>query len=217
MREILNGNVVFELDDELWFPHPEELYVDDRDNVIRYIGAGDQGFIAVGGDLRTERLLLAYDNGYFPWYPFRKCEIHWYCPRQRFVIFPDEIHVSHSMRTLMNKRQYHVTYNRDFDGVIKGCSQVDGRYDAKGAWLGEEMMRAYRHLNRLGYATSVEVWDDDEETSSEETEPLIGALTSNDFIVLVKPTFTVPSSPRDVESILVFWFHQCLPSGAYRS
>lgn len=161
MRDILNGNVVFELNDELWFPHPEELYVDDRDNVIRYIGAGDQGFIAVGGDLRTERLLLAYDNGYFPWYPFRKCEIHWYCPRQRFVIFPDEIHVSHSMRTLMNKHQYRVTFNTAFDQVIRGCGTVDGRINDYGAWLGDNVVEAYTRLHELGRARSVEVWRGD--------------------------------------------------------
>lgn len=142
--------MVFQLSDDIIFPDPR-------------MGEED-GLLAVGGDLSEERLLLAYSYGIFPWFSFRDWPYPaWHCPMRRFVIFPDEIHISHSMRTLMNKRQYHVTYNRDFDGVIKGCSQVDGRYDAKGAWLGEEMMRAYRHLNRLGYATSVEVWDDDEE------------------------------------------------------
>ena len=82
---------------------------------------------------------------------------------QRFVIFPDEVHISHSMRTLMNKKTYRVTFNQDFDGVIKGCSEVDGRYDMAGAWLGENMMAAYRHLNRQGYAASVEVWNHEEE------------------------------------------------------
>ncbi len=141
--------MVFELTDDIVFPDPR---------------MGDEsGLLAVGGDLSERRLLLAYSYGIFPWFSFRDWPYPaWYCPMQRFVIFPDEIHVSHSMRTLMNKHLYHVTINCDFDGVIKGCSEVDGRYDMKGAWLGEEMMKAYRYLNRQGYAISVEVWDADE-------------------------------------------------------
>lgn len=141
--------MVFQLSDELVFPDPR-------------MGEED-GLIAVGGDLSEERLVLAYSYGIFPWFSFRDWPYPaWYCPMQRFVIFPDEIHISHSMRTLMNKNIYHVTFNRDFDGVIAGCSEVDGRYNMKGAWLGEDMMAAYRHMNRQGYAISVEVWDDDE-------------------------------------------------------
>ncbi len=140
--------MVFQLSDEIVFPDPR-------------MGEED-GLLAIGGDLSEERLLLAYSYGIFPWFSFRDWPYPaWYCPMQRFVIFPDEIHISHSMRTLMNKGNYLVTFNRDFDGVIAGCSEVDGRYDQKGAWLGEEMMKAYRHLNRQGYALSVEVWDAD--------------------------------------------------------
>jgi len=141
--------VVFQLSDDIVFPDPR-------------MGEED-GLLAVGGDLSEERLLLAYSYGIFPWYSFRDWPYPaWYCPMQRFVIFPDEIHISHSMRTLMNKKAYHVTFNNDFDGVITGCSEVDGRHDMKGAWLGKEMMAAYRHLNRQGYAVSVEVWDSDD-------------------------------------------------------
>lgn len=138
--------MVFQLSDELVFPNP-------------YLGEED-GLLAVGGDLSEDRLLLAYSYGIFPWFSFRDWPYPaWHCPLQRFVIFPDEIHISHSMRTLMNKHTYEVTFNRDFDGVIKGCSEADGRYYQNGAWLGEEMMKAYRHLNRQRYASSVEVWD----------------------------------------------------------
>lgn len=138
--------MVFQLSDEMVFPDP-------------HLGEED-GLLAVGGDLSEERLLLAYSYGIFPWFSFRDWPYPaWHCPLQRFVIFPDEIHISHSMRTLMNKRVYKVTFNRDFDGVIEGCCKVDDRYHQKGAWLGEEMITAYRHLNRQGYASSVEVWD----------------------------------------------------------
>jgi leucyl/phenylalanyl-tRNA--protein transferase len=142
--------MIFELGDGLVFPDPR-------------LGQ-ENGLLAVGGDLSLPRLLLAYSYGIFPWFSFRDWDRPaWYCPMQRFVIFPDEIHISHSMRTLMNKKAYHVTFNDDFDGVIAGCSKVDGRYDMNGAWLGEDIMKAYRHLNRQGYAVSVEVWNQENE------------------------------------------------------
>ena len=142
--------MIFELTDDIVFPDPR-------------MGEED-GLLAVGGDLSVDRLLLAYSYGIFPWFSFRDWPYPaWYCPMKRFVIFPDEVHISHSMRTLMNKKTYRVTFNQDFDGVIKGCSEVDGRYDMAGAWLGENMMAAYRHLNRQGYAASVEVWNHEEE------------------------------------------------------
>lgn len=138
--------MLFQLSDELVFPDP-------------HLGEED-GLLAVGGDLSEERLLLAYSYGIFPWFSFRDWPYPaWHCPLQRFVIFPNEIHISHSMRTLMNKGTYNLTFNRDFDSVIEGCSQVDGRYYQNGAWLGEEMITAYRHLNRQGHAASVEVWN----------------------------------------------------------
>ncbi len=138
--------MIFQLSDDIVFPDPR-------------MGEED-GLLAVGGDLSVDRLILAYSYGIFPWFSFRDWpEPAWYCPMQRFVVFPDEIHVSHSMRTLMNKGIYRVTFNRDFDGVIQGCSQVDNRYYMAGAWLDENMMTAYRELNRQGYACSVEVWN----------------------------------------------------------
>lgn len=136
--------MVFQLDESVSFPDPR-------------LGE-DDGLFAVGGDLSVDRLLLAYSNGIFPWFSFRDSkDIMWYCPMQRFVIFPDKIHVSHSMRTLMNKGKYSVTINRDFNGVIENCSSL--RYDKDGAWLGADMMRAYKELHRQGFAASVEVWD----------------------------------------------------------
>ncbi|MDE6410774.1 MAG: leucyl/phenylalanyl-tRNA--protein transferase [Muribaculaceae bacterium] len=115
------------------------------------------GLFAIGGDLSADRLLLAYSLGIFPWFSFRDYdEPMWYCPMERFVIFPEEIHISHSMRTMMNKGEYEVTMNKDFSGVINGCSE--GRIDEEGAWLGERMIEAYSRLHELGFASSVEVW-----------------------------------------------------------
>lgn len=142
--------MVYQLSDEIAFPDPR-------------LGEED-GLLAVGGDLSADRLLLAYSYGIFPWFSFRDWPYPaWYCPLQRFVIFPEEIHVSHSMRTLMNKHHYKVTFDRDFEGVIHGCSDVDDRYNQKGAWLGEDMIDAYTDMYLRGYAHSVEVWNPDNE------------------------------------------------------
>lgn len=120
------------------------------------------GLLAVGGDLSVERLLVAYSNGIFPWYGFRESpEILWWCPMERFVIFPSEIHVSHSMRQLIRSRRYTVSVNSDFKGVIEQCSLVNRRNEQPGAWLGDEMKEAYMRLHDLGYATSIEVRDAD--------------------------------------------------------
>lgn len=145
-----------ESSDEIYFPDP-------------HLGDPD-GCFAIGGDLNIDRLLLAYSNGIFPWYSFRdQKDILWYCPMQRFVIFPEEIHVSHSMRTLMNKGKYSVGINENFERVIRGCSEAQGRINEEGAWLGENIIKAYTELHDQGFAASVEVWDD-------ETGKLVGGL-----------------------------------------
>lgn len=135
--------MVFQLTDKLTFPDP-------------HYGDPD-GLLAVGGDLSIDRLLLAYSNGIFPWYAFRDGVIQWWCPLDRFVIFPDEIHVSHSMRTLINKGTYRVTFNQAFSEVIHHCGKL--RMEQEGAWLGNEMMEAYTRLHEQGFAANVEVWE----------------------------------------------------------
>ena len=143
----------FQLDEELIFPDP-------------HLGEPD-GLLAVGGDLSVDRLLLAYSHGIFPWYSFRRSDILWYCPMERFVIFPEEIHISHSMRTLMRKNLYRMSINENFSEVIHQCSISDGRNEVDGAWLGDDMIEAYTQLHRQGFAASVEVW---------EGERLVGGL-----------------------------------------
>lgn len=155
--------MVFQLDDTITFPDP-------------HYGEPD-GLLAVGGDLSVDRLLLAYSNGIFPWFSFRDYEEpQWYCPMQRFVIFPKEIHISHSMRTLLNKGRYEVSINQDFEGVIRQCSLL--RADKPGAWLGEDMIEAYTELHRQHFAASVEVWDPiaDGNDSEGPTHRLVGGL-----------------------------------------
>ena len=139
---------VYQLDDKLWFPDP-------------HLGE-DDGLVAIGGDLSIDRLLLAYSNGFFPWFSYKDQEEPlWFCPLERFVIFPSEIHISHSMQQLINQQRYRVTMNEDFEGVIQGCATAQNRNQEEGAWLGPDIMKAYTGLHQQGFAASVEVWDGD--------------------------------------------------------
>lgn len=133
---------VYLLDEDIWFPPPA--------------GADENGLLAVGGDLKPERLLLAYSNGIFPWFN-EDTEIMWWCPKERFVIFPEEIRISRSMKKFMKKTSLRVTVNQDFAGVIKNCRKL--REEKEGTWITDDMEEAYRELYSLGFAASVEVYD----------------------------------------------------------
>lgn len=137
---------VFRLDEkEISFPHPTL--------------ACEDGLLAVGGDLSVERLLLAYTHGIFPWYNPGE-EIMWWCPRERFVIFPKEIHISRSMKKYMKKHKLRVVLNRDFADTMRRCRLK--REFNEGTWISDEMEEAYQRLRDAGYALSVEVLEDDE-------------------------------------------------------
>lgn len=160
---------VYQLDEGLWFPNPK-------------YGEPD-GLFAVGGDLSVNRLLLAYSHGIFPWYAYQLYDKpHWYCPMDRFVIFPKEIHISHSMKQLMRQGKYHITMNQDFKGVINACSKADCRNTDMGAWLGPQMIRAYTQLHKMGIAHSVEVWEAKEtENNTSIPRHLVGGLYGIDL------------------------------------
>ncbi len=132
---------------------------------IEEVGAYDT--IAVGGEFSERRLTDAYSKGIFPWYPYLSSVIVWTCPVERFVIFPSEIHVSHSMRTLLNSGRYRVTFDENFTGVVLNCATVDGRHENEGAWLGGDLLMAMLKFHKQGHAHSVEVW---------EGEDLVGGL-----------------------------------------
>ena len=139
--------MIFELSSELLFP-PAHL-------------AEENGLLAVGGDLSSERLLLAYISGIFPWYS-EGDPILWHSPDPRFVLFPKQLIISHSMQKLLKTERYKVTFNTSFDEVIQQCSKVK-RKDQAGTWIVNEMIEAYRALHQKGYAVSVEVWNKEEE------------------------------------------------------
>ena len=119
-----------------------------------------EGIIAFGGDLRPERLILAYQNGIFPWYNEGE-PIIWYCPEDRMVLFPHELRISKSMRQLMRNNTFRITSNTAFEQVISQC-QNSPRKDQLGTWITDDMKQAYLKLHELGFAKSIEVWQDDE-------------------------------------------------------
>lgn len=120
----------------------------------------EDGLVAVGGDMHPLRLMHLYCHGFFPWFPYKLTDqIEWYCPLDRFVIFPNEIHISHSMRQLMKKGTYRVTVNEAFDDVILNCRKAGGRDKELGAWLSMDIVDAYTELHEYDIVKSVEVWD----------------------------------------------------------
>lgn len=132
---------VFALDAQIRFPPVTQAEPD--------------GLLAIGGDLSVERLLLAYRSGIFPWYEGK--EILWWSPDPRFVLFPDELKVSKSMKALLKKQAFAFTLNHDFKAVISHCKSIF-RPGQQSTWITPAMKLAYTHLHELGYAHSAEVW-----------------------------------------------------------
>lgn len=131
------------LDNEIAFPHPEIVKT--------------SGILAIAGDLSIDRLLLAYHYGIFPWYNENE-PIIWWCPRPRFVIFPEKVKVAKSMNSYFNQNKYQVTYDQHFQDVIRYC-QYTPRHNQEGTWINENIVNAYTQLHHMGHAMSVEVWE----------------------------------------------------------
>jgi leucyl/phenylalanyl-tRNA--protein transferase len=118
--------------------------------------ANEDGLLAIGGDLSVERLELAYKSGIFPW--FNQGEpIIWYSPNPRMVLFPNELKISKSMKQVIRKNEFKVTFNKNFPQVILNCKQIY-RAGQGGTWITNEMQQAYIALHKKGIAKSVEVW-----------------------------------------------------------
>ena len=138
--------------------------------------ANEYGMLAIGGDLSTERLLLAYKNGIFPWYSEGE-PIVWYSPDERMVLFPDELKISKSMRKILNKKAFKITHNKAFKEVIFNCKTIN-RKEEFGTWITDEMEEAYINLHQLGIAKSIEVWQINTALSGSNQEgyKLVGGL-----------------------------------------
>lgn len=134
---------IYRLDERLLFPPPEE--------------GPRRGPIAVGGDLRPERLLLAYSLGIFPWQGDPLC---WHSPDPRMVLLADELHVTRSLRRAQARRPYRLTMDEAFGAVMTACASVP-RPGQDGTWITGEMVDSYAELHRRGVAHSVEAWSGD--------------------------------------------------------
>lgn len=137
---------IFKLTEEIIFPKPEY--------------SEEDGLLAVGGDLSLERLILAYCNGIFPWYNEGE-PILWWCPKPRFIIIPKEIKISKSMRKILKKEEFKVTFNNDFEGVISNCKYIRENNN-EGTWISDNMKNAYINLYKYGFAMSVETYRNEE-------------------------------------------------------
>lgn len=134
------------LTDKIEFPNPAQADAD--------------GLLAVGGDLSTQRLLLAYQHGIFPWFNNDEDVILWWSPNPRFILYPERLKISKSMSQLLRKNEFTVTFNQSFEAVISECAKAK-RPGQPGTWITNEMINAYTKLHYLGYAKSVEVWKND--------------------------------------------------------
>jgi leucyl/phenylalanyl-tRNA--protein transferase len=171
--------MIFRLTKDLIFPDP--------------ILAEDDGLLAIGGDLSPERLILAYQNGIFPWFN-DDSPILWYSPKERFVLFPSEIKISKSMKQLINSNKFKITHNKAFKEVILACAEAK-RINQDGTWITKEMQKAYIKLNKLGYAHSIEVW---------ENQDLIGGL----YGVLINKVFcgeSMFSKKNNTSKLALIW------------
>jgi leucyl/phenylalanyl-tRNA--protein transferase len=118
--------------------------------------ADDEGLLAIGGDLSSERLLFAYEHGIFPWYDEGVPPL-WWSPNPRAILDPAGLHVSRSMRRVLRSERFTVSWNRDFEGVMRCCGDRPG-----GTWILPEMIEAYVRLHYSGHAHSIEVWEGSE-------------------------------------------------------
>jgi len=134
---------IYRLPKDLVFPHPSL--------------SEEDGLLAIGGDLSVRRLLLAYTNGIFPWFSDDE-PILWWSPDPRFVVYPKDIKISKSMKKLLKKNTYKITFDTCFRDVITNCSNIRKE---EGTWITNEMIEAYSKLHELGFAHSVEAWYDD--------------------------------------------------------
>jgi|SRR5690348_16616996 len=139
------------------------FYLNSRHRDLRFPpidSASSEGLLAVGGDLRPERLLKAYRHGIFPWYNEDQ-PILWWSPDPRTVLFPDKLHVPKSLERTIRRRHFRLTFDTCFRDVMLGCAGPRPQYPEGGTWITAAMVEAYSKLHDLGYAHSIESWQED--------------------------------------------------------
>ncbi len=147
MKILDSQNKIYLLDDENFEFPTLDMMKDD--------------LVCIGGDFHPQRLELAYENGLFPWYIDEYNYIHWFSPQKRMVLYPDEFKVSKSLKRVIKNKNFIIKSNENFEDVIKNCANIK-RKNEDDTWISEEFIKAYTNLYKLGMATSIECYLDDE-------------------------------------------------------
>ena len=177
------------------------IWLTDEIKFPPYSHTTKHGIIALGGDLSSERLIHAYQNGIFPWFS-EQDPIIWYCPFRRMVLFPEEVKVSKSMKKLIRDKAFEVTENKAFPDVIYRCKTILRKDDA-GTWITDDMERAYIEMHHKGFASSIEVWKHGE---------LVGGL----YGVVVNGVFCGESMFSEVPNASKYAFIHLAKSNKYK-
>jgi len=146
------------------------IYQLPSDLIFPPVSGAEDGVVAVGGDLSVERLALAYRSGIFPWYSEDQ-PIIWWSPDPRFVLKPEKLKISKSLKQALRNHTFEITFNQDFERVIDNCKEVI-RVGQESTWITPDMKEAYIELHKIGLAKSVEVW---------KGEKLVGGLYGVDL------------------------------------
>lgn len=140
----MHGNLTLLDDNNPIFPNPEKALREPA------------GLLAIGGNLTTTTLLSAYRQGIFPWYEYGQ-PILWWCPDPRTVIYPEQVHISRSLKKSIKRSGCEIRIDTAFSSVIELCSALRSN-SLGGTWITQDMKRAYLALHREGHAHSVEIW-----------------------------------------------------------
>jgi leucyl/phenylalanyl-tRNA--protein transferase len=160
--------------------------------------ADEDGLLAVGGDLSVDRLLAAYRLGIFPWYS-EGLPVLWWSPDPRFVLFPEKLHVSASMRRVLKKNSFEITFDSAFSEVLDACRKE--RRKEKGTWITDAVVEGYTGLHREGYAHSVEAWTKDGELAGGLYGVSLGRVFFGESMFSLKPNASKAAFIRLVEKL----------------
>ncbi len=142
--------------------YEHKIYLLDDNNLnFPTLDMMNDDLVAIGGDFHPQRLVNAYENGLFPWYIDEQNYIHWFSPQKRMVLYPDNFIVSKSLKRTIKNKNFIIKSNKNFEEVIKNCANIKRKHEDD-TWIKDEFIEAYTHLYKLGIATSIECYLDDE-------------------------------------------------------
>ncbi len=140
----------------------EKIYLLDDDNFdFPTIKMMNNDLVAIGGDFHPQRLVNAYENGIFPWFIDEYNYIHWFSPKKRMVLYPNNMKVSKSLRKTIKKKKFIVKSNEKFEEVMRNCANVTRKHESD-TWISKEFIKAYTNLFDLGIAFSIETYLDNQ-------------------------------------------------------